>query len=249
MEQLGQTEQQFIIELGCIYKITSKTENKSYIGQCHLAKKKEGKPYLYGPRGRWSDHKADALTSKDRDFLNAIRRLGPDDFNIDVLTVRPYDELSDLEIYYIAYENTIQPHGYNMAQGGINKHNNVPITIRSYYSEETIIRFCDSLLPWLQQMLDDKHAHIIKKHQGEAIVRIRVALASKTGCMRSDGSRPKYKAVMVYIYDQPGKHKYQYSFGGVSVSLIDAYKAAVNVAVRLAPNGVYDDQARSKLGL
>lgn len=41
---------------GIIYQITCKSTNLKYIGQATNLKYKNGKPYNYGAKGRWSDH-------------------------------------------------------------------------------------------------------------------------------------------------------------------------------------------------
>ncbi len=107
---------------GVIYKITCTATNKSYIGQAKTHKTKNGKPYKYGSKGRWSDHKATAKTSTTP-LASAIRELGADAFVVvDLETVKESD-LDATEAHWIETENTLQPNGYNVMSHSRNKHN------------------------------------------------------------------------------------------------------------------------------
>jgi len=253
MEQLGETEQWLLTELGCIYKITSQTEGKSYIGQCHLTKDKNEKPYLYGPRGRWNDHRYSSTQHPDRPFYKAVNKYGFDDFKIEVLLVRPLDELDDLELQYTRKYLTTYPHGYNAIGDCWSRHNiGKIITHRDLYPQDLLQRFYESLVGWLQQMLDDKSAHIVEKYKNETIKRVRVATRNATTAKRQDGQNYKYIAVTVYVYLDwmtLAKEAYRHSFGGLTVDPKDAYYEAIELAQKIAPGGIYEDTAKKKLDL
>ncbi len=109
---------------GVIYKITCANTGKSYIGQAKLQKVKNGKPYKYGSRGRWNDHKSSAPKSTTP-FAKDIVKYGVDAFTIvDLETVNEVD-LDAREAHWIDVENTKVPHGYNVAGHSRNKHNRV----------------------------------------------------------------------------------------------------------------------------
>lgn len=86
-----------------IYMITNKINQKIYIGQSNDIER------------RWSEHKR----SKDNCIIHkAIRKYGADNFELSVVKECTLSDLSELEIYYIKYYNSIFPNGYNMTMGG-----------------------------------------------------------------------------------------------------------------------------------
>ena len=106
---------------GVIYQITCNNNNMKYIGQATELKYKNGKPYKYGAKGRWSDH---VSTSKTRDtpLCKAIREFGKDSFTINILEEGLLDTLDEREAYWIKTQNTIYPNGYNVAKHSRNRH-------------------------------------------------------------------------------------------------------------------------------
>lgn len=83
--------------------IKNKINQKVYIGQSNDIER------------RWSEHKR----SKDSCIIHkAIRKYGADNFEFSVIKECALSELSELEIYYIKYYNSIFPNGYNMTTGG-----------------------------------------------------------------------------------------------------------------------------------
>lgn len=94
-----------------IYKATSKTSGKSYIGQT-----------VKSLNQRKSEHKHRALYEKDykNAFHNAIRKYGFDDFEWTVIEESDswtYETLDQKEKDYIKFYDTIKS-GYNILEGG-----------------------------------------------------------------------------------------------------------------------------------
>ena len=96
--------------MGCIYKITNKYNNKSYIGQTKRSL-----------NVRIKEHYRDAYRPKSGMysslFHKAIRKYGSEAFESSVLEFCNDEELNDREQYWIKYYNTF-PNGYNMNYGG-----------------------------------------------------------------------------------------------------------------------------------
>lgn len=94
---------------GIIYKATSKTSGKIYIGQTTTSL-----------NNRISNHKHKALYNIDlkNHFHNAIRKYGIDDFIWEVIdTAQDYKTLNEKEQYWINYYDSIN-NGYNILKGG-----------------------------------------------------------------------------------------------------------------------------------
>lgn len=88
---------------GIIYKITNKVNGKSYIGQSR-----------YTLEFRWKQH----LHKKDKTYFhNAIKKYGPESFEMEVLEECEYKDLDAREIFYIAKFDTFN-NGYNLTLGG-----------------------------------------------------------------------------------------------------------------------------------
>lgn len=94
--------------MGIIYKATSKTSGKSYIGLTSRSLKFRQRKHLEEVnRGKFNYH-----------FYKAIKKYGWDDFVWTILDrTDDYEELKQLEIYYIGKFNTYE-NGYNMTLGG-----------------------------------------------------------------------------------------------------------------------------------
>lgn len=92
-----------------VYKHTSRTSGKSYIGYTS-----------YGIERRWIEHRNNALRNKlNTTFHCAIRKYGADDWTHTVLST--HSNISDAiaaEIASIAEQQTMYPNGYNMTAGG-----------------------------------------------------------------------------------------------------------------------------------
>ena len=100
---------------GEIYCITSPS-GKKYVGQC-LKYLSNGRKH--GHIGRWKEHIRDANYKNCCRLLNAsIRKYGPENFNIEILTECLEDELNYYEKYYISNLNATKPNGYNLTDGG-----------------------------------------------------------------------------------------------------------------------------------
>ncbi len=103
---------------GEIYIIRNKVTDKCYVGQA--------KKYVslnnnkWGTHGRWKSHVREALNGEDHCvYLNyAIRKYGPDNFEVTKICDCLQSELDTLEIKYIQERNTIAPNGYNIKSGG-----------------------------------------------------------------------------------------------------------------------------------
>lgn len=99
-----------------IYKITNSINNKCYIGLTTL-------PFSL----RWSTHKNDIIKS-DYPLYRSIRKYGLEAFKIETIcSALNTKSLSELEIYFIKYYNSVVPNGYNCTYGGE----------RPIYSEES----------------------------------------------------------------------------------------------------------------
>ncbi len=94
--------------MGLIYKITSRTSGKSYIGLTS-----------WGLHKRWNRHKSVAKDKRYKyHFYRAIRKYGVEDFCVMVLEDNLYDvALGEKEKYYIKLFDSYYS-GYNMTLGG-----------------------------------------------------------------------------------------------------------------------------------
>lgn len=107
------------INKGEIYKITNKTEGKSYIGGCKKYTSKNNN--TWGTIGRWKSHIIEATSGKKdhcRLLNQAIRKYKPENFDIIIICECENKELDEKEIYYIKEFNTLSPNGYNLTTGG-----------------------------------------------------------------------------------------------------------------------------------
>ena len=90
--------------MGVIYKATSKTSLKSYIGQTKNFEQRK-KQHLQSP--------------PLYPFQRALQKYGHQDFEWTILETCPLSKLDEREIYWIAYYDTYH-NGYNATQGGDN---------------------------------------------------------------------------------------------------------------------------------
>jgi len=116
---------------GSIYIVTCKSTGLQYIGQAKDKKIKNGKPYNYGPKGRWSDH-CSAAKTHTTPISEAIKEYGSDDFTIDVLETATLECLDELEAKWIALKNTLVPNGLNVAKHSRSKHHEIT-TIQNHF--------------------------------------------------------------------------------------------------------------------
>lgn len=88
--------------IGTIYIITNKVNSKVYIGQT-----------IQNIKNRFEQHKINSTKNNCNKFYNAIRNIGIDKFNIDILEDNiKLKDLNDKERYYINKYNSIE-NGYN----------------------------------------------------------------------------------------------------------------------------------------
>lgn len=91
-----------------IYLILNTVNYKAYIGKTSR------------PAGdRWDAHLQVAISGQGYALHNAIRKYGPEAFELYVLEADPGIHGDDfLEKFYIRYYGTIAPNGYNLTEGG-----------------------------------------------------------------------------------------------------------------------------------
>lgn len=93
---------------GLIYKYTSKTTKKSYIG-----KTIEDRFEI-----RQAEHKSCSKDTKDSHFYRAKQKYGYEDFELEVVENNiPLEKLDEREAFWIAHYNTFED-GYNATRGG-----------------------------------------------------------------------------------------------------------------------------------
>ena len=89
-----------------IYKIVNKHNSKIYIGQTTKSAQE-----------RFETHCADAkYKSKNTVFHKAIRKYGPESFEIEIL--EETEEPNEREKFWIAELKSLVPNGYNLTEGG-----------------------------------------------------------------------------------------------------------------------------------
>lgn len=91
-------------DMGIIYKITNKLNNKIYIGKTDIS-------VSY----RWSQHCKDSYRFPDRPLYRAINKYGADCFDIEI--IEETENTSSREIYWIEFYNSYKA-GYNATKGG-----------------------------------------------------------------------------------------------------------------------------------
>ena len=96
-----------------IYKITSKTSGKVYVGQSINIKK------------RFYEHLYQAFHREELGYTSilhqAMRKYGAEDFYLEVLEECSAEELDNREKYWIEELNCMSPNGYNILSGGQGK--------------------------------------------------------------------------------------------------------------------------------
>ena len=91
-----------------IYKITNKTNQKSYIGKTTRT-----------PQERFEEHRREAKRdrSKDRPFYKAINKYGMDNFTLETIEECSDEVASEREQFWIQAYATFK-NGYNATYGG-----------------------------------------------------------------------------------------------------------------------------------
>lgn len=110
---------------GQIYLLTNKETGKNYVGQAKCFTGKNNN--RWGTIGRWKSHIREAFTpNQDHCTLlnNAIRKYGPDNFEVKTLIKCNVNDLDENEIKFVQQYNCITPNGYNLKFGGYSSKNN-----------------------------------------------------------------------------------------------------------------------------
>lgn len=95
------------IDIGYIYKIVNKVNNKIYIGQTSKTIEE-----------RFKAHLQKANQHINRYLYDAMNHYGYDNFQIFEIEKCDDNCMNEREIYWIEKLNTIMPNGYNMTKGG-----------------------------------------------------------------------------------------------------------------------------------
>jgi hypothetical protein len=193
-----------LAELGCIYCVVCPDDgNRFYIGQAKLYKHKNGEPYNYGALGRWNDH-VSSSRGHDRGetypFHQAIRKFGPNKFQISILEVRPLDDLEQVENIYISHFKATEV-GYNVIsilRNDSRRSKNYVSPLRELMTVEQLTELCAQVKKDLENHLNE-HYKRLQKLEGETVTRIRIATSKGISAKRQNGQDHKYVKVMVYV--------------------------------------------------
>lgn len=114
-----------VVKIGFIYKITNKTNNKSYIGKT-----------LQTPEKRFKQHIADSKRErcKNRPLYRAMNKYGIENFMLEIIEECSNNVISDREVYWIDYYDTYK-NGYNATKGGDGS---------AYINEQEVIKYYDN---------------------------------------------------------------------------------------------------------
>jgi group I intron endonuclease len=135
-----------------IYKITSLTSGKIYVGQSvsHILNHNKYRPY--GHEGRFRCHVSEAFSTKKNQshyLNNAIRKYGVEDFVVELIECCEVEKSDEREIYYIQELNSLYPNGYNLKNGGsVFTHSDeskkrLSIGVLNYFKDKKYERFKD----------------------------------------------------------------------------------------------------------
>jgi hypothetical protein len=105
-----------------IYKITCLKTNKSYVGQTVSHILNNGKYRRHGMEKRLKGHISEAFSAKKNQchyLNNAIRKYGPTEFVVEMLTTCSLNDSDNEESKYIISLDTMYPNGYNLKFGTI----------------------------------------------------------------------------------------------------------------------------------
>jgi hypothetical protein len=126
-----------------IYKLTSETSGKSYIGQAvsHILNNKKYR--RYGMEKRFLCHVSEAFSNKKNQcgyLNNAIKKYGAEDFKLELLELCSIQDSEKIETKYIIEHKTMFPGGYNLKLG----------THTTFLSEEGRKRVSDGVVRFFQ---------------------------------------------------------------------------------------------------
>lgn len=139
-----------------IYKLTSKTSGKSYIGQAVSHILNHNKYRKYGMIRRFKCHVSEAYSKKKKQCFylnNAIKKYGQDDFILELITTCKKKDADRYETDMIIKYNTLYPNGYNLKTGGQyfshtkESRRRVSDGVYRYYIQKKIDRFQNIILP------------------------------------------------------------------------------------------------------
>ena len=147
-----------------IYKITSISNGKIYVGQAvsHILNHKRYRPY--GHEGRFRCHISEAFSTKKNQshyLNNAIRKYGVTDFVVELIECCEVEKADEREIHYIKELNSLFPNGYNLKNGGsVFTHSDeskkrLSIGVVNYFKDKKAERFKD-----IKQIDDDIEKYI-----------------------------------------------------------------------------------------
>ena len=153
-----------------IYKITTLTTDKIYVGQAvsHILNHKRYRPY--GHEGRFRCHISEAFSTKKNQshyLNNAIRKYGVADFVVELIECCEIKNADEKETHYIKEYNSLFPNGYNLKNGGnVFTHSDeskkrVSNGVINYFKDKKFNRFKD-----VKHIDDDINKYIkpLKKH-------------------------------------------------------------------------------------
>ena len=133
-----------------IYIIKNILNGKIYVGQAvsHILNHKRYRPYGY--KGRFKGHIYEAFSSKKNQSYylnNAIRKYGPENFEVELIEYCLTSEADEREIFYINQTKSLYPNGYNLKIGGKSfthsdeSKKRLSNGVAEYFKEQKIKRF------------------------------------------------------------------------------------------------------------
>lgn len=194
-----------------IYKITCLTSKKCYVGQAvsHILNHKKYRPY--GMHGRFRCHISEAYSNKkcqSKYLNNAIKKYGPADFEVELLTICELCDANDLEVMFIEKENTLFPNGYNLVKGG-NQH---------IHTNESKRRVSNGVMRFYKEKKYDKFMKLSTED---------IDLDNIESYIRPLNRNGNQYGYYVYI------NRLKTDFGGVHIDLVDSYENAKQFIVEL----------------
>lgn len=204
-----------------IYKYTSKTSGKSYIGQTN------------NPVAR---KKAHAKAAHDFAFASAIKKYGFEDFDYEILEENlSLDDANARESFYIESLNTLSPNGYNLRGGGGN----------AVFSEESRLKLSQVMTG---KQKSEKHRQSIaavqtgkkrKPHSEEVKMRIRL---SNLGKKRSEETRLRVSLAKSNISEET---RLKLSAARKGKTLTDDHKQKISTGLI---GHVISEETKAKIG-
>jgi hypothetical protein len=198
-----------------IYKITSLTTGKIYVGQAvsHILNHKRYRPY--GHEGRFRCHVSEAFSTKKNQshyLNNAIRKYGVADFVVELIECCEINQANDREIHYIKHYSSLFPGGYNLKNGGsVFTHSDeskkrVSNGVKKYFKDKKYERFKD-----ITEIDDDIEKYIKPLNRNKTQYGWYVYIERKKtdfgGVHISlDESKEEAKEFIIYLKNQLAKH-------------------------------------------